>query len=381
MDFALTDEQREIREIARRFAERDVAPCARAIDESAEFDWGLHRRLSELGFLGMTVPDAYGGSSAATITWCVVVEEIARASSAVANGMTLTESMAHYLAILGTEEQKRTWLPKLCHGQSLCSFGLTEPDAGSDAASVATTARMEGDQVVLNGRKMFISGALLADFFIVVATVDRAQRSKGVRTYIVPKETPGLSLGPKLDLLGIRGFGTAPVFLDECRIPLANQLGGNQGFREVMRGLDGPGRMGASAMAVGVAQAAMDAALAYALQRKQFDRPIFDFQAVQGMLADMSTEIDAARLLLHKAAWRRDQGLPFTKESSHAKLFAAAMCQRAVNGAMQVFGGYAYVKDFPVERFYRDARIHAIWDGTDQVQRIIIARHLAEEHA
>jgi alkylation response protein AidB-like acyl-CoA dehydrogenase len=379
MDFGLTDEQQAVRDVARTFARREVVPRARAIDESAEFDWSLHRRLGALGFLGMTAPEVYGGSSADTVTWCLVVEEIAKASSAVANGLTLTESMVHYLVTLGTEEQKRAWLPRLCSGQSICAFGLTEPDAGSDAASVATLARRAGDEIVLDGRKMFISGALLADVFIIVATVDRSLRSKGVRTYIVPKVAAGLGVGAKLDLLGIRGFGTAPLFLDDCRIPAANQLGGDAGFREVMRGLDGPGRMGAAAMAVGLAQAAMDAALKYALERKQFGCAIFDFQAVQAMLADMSGEIDAARLLLHKAAWSRDRGLPFTKESSHAKLFAAAMCMRAATNAMQVFGGYAYAKDFPIERLYRDAKIHGIWDGTDQVQRIIIARQLAKE--
>jgi alkylation response protein AidB-like acyl-CoA dehydrogenase len=206
-------------------------------------------------------------------------------------------------------------------------------------------------------------------------------RAKGVRTYLVPRTTPGLSVGTKLDLLGIRGFGTAPVFLDDCRIPAASQLGGEAGFREVMRGLDGPGRMGAAAMAVGLAQAALDIALGYARERRQFGSAIFDFQAVQAMLADMSTEIDAARLLLHKAAWCRDRGLGFTKESSHAKLFAAGMCQRAASSAMQVLGGYAYTKDFAIERLYRDAKIHSIWDGTDQIQRMIIARQLAKETA
>jgi alkylation response protein AidB-like acyl-CoA dehydrogenase len=379
MDFELSEQQGAVRDLARNFAQRDVAPRAQRIDEKAEFDWDLHRRAAELGLVGMTAPEAYGGSGADTVTWCVVIEEVTKASSAVANGLTLTESMVHYVATLGNEQQKRTYLPALASGKKICAFGLTEPDAGSDAASLSTTARRDGESFVLNGQKMFISGAGVADLFLIVATVDKEQRSKGVRTFIVEKGTKGLTLGSKLDLMGMRGFATAPVFLEDCRVPISHQLGGEDGFRNVMRGLDGAGRLGAASMAVGTAQAAMDAALAHARQRKQFGRPIFDFQAVQFMLADMSAEIDAARLLIWKAASRRDAGLPFTKESSHAKLFAADMCVRNVSNAMQVFGGYSYSKEYPIERHYRDAKVHQIWDGTSQIQRIIIARQLAQE--
>jgi alkylation response protein AidB-like acyl-CoA dehydrogenase len=382
MNFAPTPEQEQIRETARAFAAREVAPRAKGIDERAEFDWDLHRKLGDLGFLCMTAPEAYGGAASDTVTWCIVVEEIAKASSAVANGMTLTESMAHYVSTLGTEAQRRDVLPALAAGREICAFGLTEPGAGSDAKAVATTAMHDGDgdDWILDGQKMFISGALLAEWFIVVATLDKSLGARGVRTFLVRKGTPGLSCGGKLDLMGIRGFGTAPVFLDRCRIPASAMLGaGDDGFAQVMRGLDGAGRLGAAAMAVGLAQAAMDASLAYARERVQFGRPIADFQAVQFMLADMSAEIDAARLLMHKAAWRRDHGLPFTRESSHAKLFAGDMCMRNVTNAMQIFGGYAYSKEYPVERHFRDAKIHQIWDGTNQIQRIIIARQLLRE--
>ena len=379
MNFELDEQQAAVRDLARQFAQQEVAPRAKNIDETAEFDWALHRKAAELGLVGMTAPEAYGGSNADTLTWCLVVEEITKASSSVANGLTLTEGMIHYIANLGTDEQKRKYLVALTSGEKICSFGLTEPDVGSDAVSVCTTATAAGDSVILNGSKMFISGARMADLFIVIATLDKGQRSKGIRTYIVDRNTPGVTVGAKLDLMGIRGFGTAPVFLDDCRIPASNQLGGNDGFRAVMHGLDGPGRLGAAAMAVGTAQAAMDAALRYAAERRQFGKPIFDHQAIQFMLADMSTEIDAARLLIWKAAARRDAGLPFTKESSHAKLFASDMCVRNVANAMQIFGGYAYSKEYPVERHYRDAKIHQIWDGTNQIQRIIIARELARE--
>lgn len=380
MNFGMTAEQEQVRDVARSFAQRDVAPKAKAIDEHAEFDWALHRKLGELGFLGMTAPLAYGGAASDTVTWCIVVEEIGKASSAVANGMTLTESMTYYLNTLGSEVQKQEVLPALAAGSQLCAFGLTEPGAGSDAKAVATTATRDGSEWILNGQKMFISGAQLADWFLVVATIDKAQGARGVRSFLVRKGTPGLTCGSKLDLMGIRGFGTAPVFLDECRVPVDAMLGtGEDGFAQVMRGLDGAGRLGAAAMAVGLAQAAFEAALAYANDRKQFGRPIADFQAVQFMLADMSAEIDAARLLVHKAAWRRDQGLSFAKESSHAKLFAGDMCVRNVGNAMQIFGSYGYTREFPIERFYRDAKIHQIWDGTNQIQRIVIARQLRKE--
>jgi butyryl-CoA dehydrogenase len=377
MHFALTEEQESIRMLARDFAQREVGPFAREIDQSSEFCWPLHRRVGELGFLCMTAPVAYGGAALDTLGWCVVVEEFAQASSAVANGLTLTESMAHYLSTLGSEAQKHLVLPALASGREICAFGLTEPGAGSDAKAVATTAVRDGEFWVLNGQKMFISGALLAEWFIVVATIDRSLDARGIRTFLVRKGTPGLSCGSALDLMGIRGFGTAPIFLEDCRIPLDALLGtGEDGFGQVMRGLDGAGRLGAAAMAVGLAQAAFDASLAYASERKQFGRSLADLQAVQFMLADMSTEIDAARLLVYKAAWRRDQGLSFTKESSHAKLFAGDMCVRNVSNAMQIFGGYSYSKDFPIERYYRDAKIHQIWDGTNQIQRIVIARQL-----
>jgi alkylation response protein AidB-like acyl-CoA dehydrogenase len=378
---SVSDEQSAIRDMAARFAREEVAPRAREIDETATFDHRLHKRMGELGLLGMTAAPEYGGSGTDTITWCMVVEEIAKASSAVANGITLTESMIHYLSAMGTEEQKRTYIPRLASGESICGFCLTEPDAGSDAASLTTTATFDGDYIALNGQKMWTSGALIADFFIVVATIDRSQRSRGIRTFIVDKDTPGLSLGAKLDLMGIRGFGTAPVFFDNCRIKRSQQLGGEEGFRAVMRGLDGAGRLGAAAMAVGVTQGAMDAALKYSLERKQFRQPIFDFQSVQFMIADMAIEIEAARLLMYKAAALRDAGKPFTIPTSFAKTFAGDMCMRNVTNAMQVFGGYAYSKDFPIERFFRDAKIHQIWDGTNQVQRMIIARHLKTEFA
>jgi alkylation response protein AidB-like acyl-CoA dehydrogenase len=379
MNLNFTEDQVSIRDLARRFAQAEVASRARQIDETSNFPADLHRRMGQLGLLAMTAPREHGGSAVDTVAWCMAVEEVTKASSAVANCMTLTESMVHYLVALGTEEQKRKYIPRLASGEALCAFGLTEPESGSDAASLSATATPDGNHIVLNGQKMWTSGALVADFFIIVATMDKGQGTKGIRTFIVDRSTPGLSFGTKLDLMGIRGFGTAPVFLDNCRVPATQQLGGEEGFRSVMRGLDGAGRLGAASMAVGVAQAAMDASLKYALERRQFRQPIFDFQSVQFMLADMAIEIEAARLLVHKAAFLRDAGQPYTTPSSFAKTYAADMCMRAVTNAMQIFGGYSYSKDYPVERLFRDAKIHQIWDGTNQIQRVIIARHLRKE--
>ncbi|RVO73534.1 acyl-CoA dehydrogenase family protein [Sinorhizobium medicae] len=381
MDFGLTEQQIAIRTVARNFATREIVPKAQNIDETADFDWSLYRGMAALGFIGMTAPEEYGGSGTDLLTWSLVMEEVAKASSAMANSMTLAESMVQYISSQGTEAQKATYLPEMVRGERICAFALTEPDAGSDAASISTTAVRDGDCVVLSGQKMFISGAALADLFVIVATVDKSLGAKGIRSYIVERDTPGLQVAAKLDLLGVRGFGTAPVFLDNCRVPASSQLGGDGGFRDVMNALDGAARLGATTMAVGLAQAAMEASLRYAGERSQFGQPLSRFQAIQIMLADMSTEIEAARLLLYKAATRRDTGLPSTMESSHAKLFAADMCMRSVTNAMQIFGGYAYSKEYPVERFYRDAKIHQIWDGTSQIQRTIIARSLLRDGA
>jgi len=377
MDFELTAEQQAIRETARRFALKEILPRAAEIDRSSTFDRDLYRGMGEVGLIGVAMPEEFGGSGADTITWCVVVEEVTKASSGMGNALGLTQSIADYILMLGTDEQKRTLLPSLARGDTMCSFALTEPDAGSDAASISTTARLEGDQYVLNGQKMFITAARMADSFVVVATLDKALGHKSIRTFLVPKDAEGLSLGEKLDLLGARGMETAPVYFDNCRVPRGNILGADvDGFKAVMRGLDGAGRLGAATMAVATAQAAFEAALEYAKQRVQFGKPIIEFQAVRFMLADMSIDINAARLLLYQAAWRRDRGQPFTKESSQAKVFASDMCMKHVANAMQIFGGYSYVKDFPVERYFRDSKIHQIWDGTNEIQRIIISRHL-----
>lgn len=379
MDFKLTEEQIQIKELARKFATQEIAPLAAEIDETSKFNWTLHKKMGELGLIGMTVPEEMGGGGMDTLTWCLVIEEIAKASTAVSNYLTLSESMLNYISHLGTKAQKEKYLAPIMDGELVCAFAMTEPNAGSDAGSVQTTARLEGDHYVLNGQKMFITMALQAGLFVVVANVDHSLGKDGVRTFLVPRDTPGLSLGKQLDLMGIRGTEAAPVYLEDCKIPKENLLGAEDGFENVMKGMDGPGRLGAASQALGLAEAAFDVAMAYSQERSQFGRAIYKYQDIKFILAQMSTEIEAARGLIHKAAWRRDHGLSYTKETSQAKLYTGQMCVRQLSNAMQILGGYSYSKEYPMERFYRDAKIHQIWDGTDQVQKIIIAKELLKE--
>jgi butyryl-CoA dehydrogenase len=379
MDFSLNQEMRHIQQLARDFAAAEIGPRAKSIDESNCFDRNLYSELGTLGFTGMMLPERYGGSGADNLSWCLVIEEVAKASSAIANSLVLSRSVGDLFVALGDDPQKERYLPPLARGEAIYSFGLTETGAGSDAAAIRTSARRDGDGYILNGEKMFITLGLIADTVIVAATLDRAQGTEAIRTFLVPKGAPGFDRGEKLELMGIRGMETAPLFFDNCRIPAANLLGpDSQGFKAFMRALDG-GRLGIAAMATGLAQAALDLALEHAMQRVQFGKRIAEMQAVESMLADMSAEIEAARLLTHNAAWRRDAGLSHRKEASHAKLFASEICVRHVSNAMQILGGYGYSKEYPIERFYRDAKVHQIWDGTTQIQRMIIGRHLRRE--
>jgi alkylation response protein AidB-like acyl-CoA dehydrogenase len=375
MDFALSNEQMAIQQLARDFAREEVAPRAKEIDATDTFPWDLHRKLGELGLLSMTLPPEYGGGGADTISWSLVIEELAKVSAAVADALMLTKLMADMLLLAGTEQQKAE-IPALAKGEKICAFALTEPSAGSDAASIQTTATAKDGYYYLNGQKMFITCGAIAEMFIVLVSTDKSLKSKGISAFLVYEGMEGFRRGKKIDLLGVRGLETAPLFFEQCPVPKENLLGKEgEAFKLTMRSLDS-GRIGIASIALGVAQGAMEASLSYAKERIQFDQPIANFQGVQFMLADMSTEIDAARLLIHKAAYLRDQGVRFSKEAAHAKLFASDVCMKHVTNAMQIFGGYSYTKDFPIERFYRDAKIHQIWEGTNQIQRIVIARQL-----
>jgi butyryl-CoA dehydrogenase len=374
MDFRLSDEQEAMRDMARRFAEEVVAPRAAEIDRTAQFDRELYRQMGELGLPTMTLPEEYGGAGVDSLSWCLVIEELAKASTPVCNTLVLSKMTGDIIRDFGSEAQKREILPRMATGETICAFGLTEPGAGSDAASIRTTARLEGDSWVISGQKMFTTCASVCDWVIVAATIDKEQRSRGIRCFLVPRGTPGFEIGKEIELMGVRGEGACPTYYDGCRVPKENMLGA-EGFRTLMKTLDGA-RAGIAAMAVGLAQAAFDEALAYAKERIQFERPIAEFQAVQFKLADMAVEIDAARMLTWKAAWRRDQGLDYVQDASHAKLFASEVCGRAVDQALQIHGGYGMTKDFPIERFYRDAKIHQIWEGTSEIQRLIIAKQI-----
>ena len=376
MDFDLTDAQRMIRDMAREFAENEVRPLAPEIDRTDEFPWKLFNRMGELGLLGMTLPEEYGGSGADTVSWSLVEEELARASAAVADAQLLSKLMADMILRHGTEAQRRKYLPLLARGEKICAIAQTEPGTGSDVAGVQTTATPRGDGYVLSGTKRFITAATVCDLAVVVATTDRRKGRAGITLFLVEAGTPGFSRGSKEQLMGVRGLATGELVFEDCYVPAACRLGAEgDGFRRAMVSLDS-GRIGIGSQALGIAQAAMEAALAYARQRSAFGQPIAQFQAVQFLLADMSTQIEAARLLLRKAAFLKDQGRPIIREAAEAKLVASEAAVRVTSDALQVHGAYGYSSEFPIERLYRDARVYPIWEGTSQIQRLVIARQL-----
>jgi len=377
MDFELNDEQRLIRDMVRDFAQNEIAPIAAEMDKTETFPWPVIRKMGGLGLLGLPIPEKYGGAGADTVSYAVAVEEVSRASGSV--GITLAAhcslgSMPIYL--FGTEEQKHKYLPGLASGQMLGAFGLTEPGAGSDAGATRTTAVRDGDSWVLNGQKTFITNGCVAGTLVVSAVTDRAKGTRGISSFIVPGDAPGFQPGRNEDKLGLRASLTSQLFFNDCRIPAENLLGQEgDGFKQMLITLDG-GRISIGAMAVGLAQAALDASLKYAKERVQFGQPIANFQAIQWMLADMATEIDCARLMVYRAAWLKDRGRRFTREAAMAKLFASEVADRACNKAIQIHGGYGYTRDYPVERYWRDARLCEIGEGTSEIQRLVIARQL-----
>jgi alkylation response protein AidB-like acyl-CoA dehydrogenase len=376
MHFDLTEPQRLVRDLVRDFAEREVAPRAAEIDRTDEFPRDLYKRMAELEILGMTVPPEYGGSGADTMSWCVAQEELARASAVVADAQLLCKLMCDMILNNGTDAQKRRHLPAMVRGDTICAIAQTEPGAGSDVAGIQTTATPTADGYVLDGTKRFITAALVCELAVVVATTDRRKGRDGITLFLVEMGTPGFSRGGKEHLLGAHGLATGELVFEDCRVPRACRLGGEgEGFKRAMRSLD-TGRIGIGAQALGIAQAAMEAAVAYARQRPAFGQPIAGFQAIQFMLADMSTQIESSRLLLRKAAWLKDQGRSIIREAAEAKLVASETAVRVTTDALQVHGAAGYSTEFPVERLYRDARVYQIWEGTSQIQRLVIARQL-----
>lgn len=376
MDFDLTDAQRLTREMVREFAEREVRPRAADIDRTDEFPWDLYKRMAALEILGMTVPPEYGGAGADTVSWCIAQEELARASAAVADAQLLCQLMSDMILVNGTEAQRRRYLPAMVRGERICAIAQTEPGAGSDVAGIQTTATPTADGYVLNGTKRFITAAMVCDLAVVVATTDRRKGRAGITLFLVEMGTPGFSRGSREQLMGVRGLATGELVFEECRVPRSALLGGEgEGFKRAMVSLD-TGRIGIGAQALGIAQAAMEAALAYARQRTAFGQPLAGFQAVQFMLADMSARIEASRLLLRKAAFLKDRGRPIIREAAEAKLVASETALQVVTDALQIHGAYGYSTEFPIERLYRDARVYQIWEGTSQIQRLLIARQL-----
>ncbi len=379
MHFALSEEQNLIRDMVREFAEKEVAPSARIRDEEEHFDRELmFGRLAELGLTGIIFPEQYGGGGADYISYAIAVEELSRVCAS--TGVTLSAHISlgsNPIYLFGSEEQKQRFLAPMARGEKLGAFGLTEPSAGSDAGGTRTTALHDGDDFILNGTKIFITNAGEGDTYIVFARTDKnAEKHHGISAFIVEKGTPGFSFGKKEQKMGIRSSPTLELVFDNCRIPAANMLGeAGSGFKVAMKTLDG-GRIGIASQALGIAQGALDASVAYARERKQFDSQIARFQGVQFQLADMATQVEAARLLVYKAAYRASAGLPYSTDSAMAKLFASETAMRVTTQAVQIFGGYGYTREFPVERMMRDAKITEIYEGTSEIQRLVIGTAL-----
>ena len=375
MNFQLTEEQNLIRETVRSFAENEVAPSAAERDENERFDRELmFDKVAELGLAGIVFPEEYGGAGADYISYAIAVEELSRVCAS--TGVTLSAHLslgANPVWLFGTEEQKQTFLKPMAEGIKLGAFGLTEPMAGSDAGGTKTFAVRDRDEWVLNGSKIFITNGGDAEIYIVFARTDKAaEKHHGISAFIVEKDTPGFSFGKKEKKMGIRSSLTCELVFENCRIPADRLLGKEgEGFKIAMKTLDG-GRIGIAAQALGIAQGAYEEALNYARERKQFDQPIASFQAIQFILADMALRIEASRLLVYQSAWRASAGLSYGKESAMAKLSASETAMWVTTKAVQVFGGYGYTRDFPVERMMRDAKITEIYEGTSEVQRLVI---------
>ncbi len=380
MDLELTPEQTLIRDTARELAAKEILPAAAEIDRQHRFPKEIVARLGELGLMGVAVPQAWGGAGMDTVSYALALEEISRACASTGVIMSVNNSLVcDPLLKFGTDAQKKAWLVPLAAGKKLGCFALSEPDAGSDAAAQKTSAKRDGDRWILNGTKNFITNGPVADLAIVFAMSEPGKGHHGISAFLVPLDAKGLTIGKPDDKLGIRGAPSAQIFLTDCALPAEALLGApGDGFKVAMHALDG-GRIGIGAQAVGIARAAFEDAAKYSVERKTFGQPIASHQAIQFKLADMCTEIDAARLLVWKAAVKKDSGGRCTTEASMAKLFASEVANRAAKEAVQIFGGYGYLTDFPVERHFRDAKITEIYEGTSEIQRLVIAAALLKE--
>jgi alkylation response protein AidB-like acyl-CoA dehydrogenase len=377
MDFGYTPEQNQLRRTIREFTEAEIRPHVMEWDESQEFPLGVFRELGRMGVLGAVFPEELGGAGYNYVDYSIIMEELARVDPSIALSVAAHVSLCtNHIYLAGNDEQKQRYIPKLASGEWVGCWSLTEPEAGSDAGGTRTMAVAEGDSWVLNGGKTFTTNAHIADVCVAMAVTDRAASSHGISAFILEKGTPGFKVGKKENKLGMRCSPTGEVLFSDCKLP-GSQLCGKrgEGFVDSLRILDG-GRISIAALSVGVAQGAYEAGLKYSKQRKQFGRFISEFQAIQNKLADMATEIDAARLLTLRAAWLKDTGHSVNKESAMAKLFASESAVRAANESLQIHGGYGFTKDYPAEKFYRDVKLCTIGEGTSEIQRLVIARQL-----
>jgi len=380
VDFSLTEEQEAIRQMAAELADKELAPHARELDAKGEYPWDNLRKLARYGYLGMMLPAEFGGSGADVLSHTLCVEEVSRACAATGVIMEIHNSLTcDGIYRFGTDEQKARYLPALARGEKVGAFALTEPGAGSDASGIRTVAVRDGNDFVINGTKHFITGAGQAHVYLLFAMTDPSKGTKGISAFIVEKGMPGLSFGPPEDKMGIRASHTGELIFSDCRVPAENLVGSEgEGYKIALTLLDG-GRIGIGAQAVGIARAAFDAALRYSQERVQFGQAISGFQAVQWMLADMATEIEAARLLVYRAAYLRGKGVRCTKEVAMAKLFASEVAMRTTIKAVQIHGGYGYMREYNVERYMRDAKITEIYEGTSEIMRLLIASALLKE--
>ncbi len=380
MDFALTEDQKMLKAMVRDFAEKELEPVAAQVDEESRYPAENVKKMAELGLMGVPFPEKYGGSGGGEVSFVLVEEELSRVCASTGTIYFVTAGLAGQpIYMFSNEEQRQRWVPDIAAGRKITAFGLTEAGAGSDPAAMETTAARTKGGYILNGTKIFITNGAEADLSVVFATVDKSLKHRGICGFVAEKGMPGFSVGKHEHKLGIRGSSTTELNFQDCFVPEANRLGQEgEGFKQALKSIDAS-RVSVAAQAVGIAQGAFDKALAYSKERKQFGQAIGEFQAIQWMLADMATQLDAARLLTYRAAWLQEEGQPFVKEASMAKVYAAEVSMYVTTKAIQIYGGYGFVKEYPLERYFRDARITEIYEGTSEMQRMTIARHLMRE--
>ncbi len=378
MDFSFTDEQNQLRRSIREFAEGEIAPHVMEWDEASKFPLEIMPKLADMGLLGVIFPEQYGGAGLGYVEYVIAIEELSRIDGSVGIIVAAHNSLcSNHIFKFGTEEQKKKYLTPLAQGKKIGAWSLTEPEAGSDAGGTRTTAKRDGNNWVINGSKTFCTNGHYADYSVVMALTDKSKNSHGISAFIVEKGTPGFKPGKKENKLGLRASDTSELIFTDCKVPNENLLGAEgEGFIGSLKILDG-GRISIAALALGMAQGALDAAIKYSKQRKQFGQAISEFQAIQFKLADMATQVEAARLLVYQAAWLADRkDVRFTRESSMAKLFASEVAVRVANECVQIHGGYGFIKDYPAEKFYRDVKLCTIGEGTSEIQKLVIARQL-----